>query len=103
MKKEFIADIKSYTEQHVKDPQVGDHFTEHFGSVALIEARNGDALMVRRTRIGGTKYHPEKEWGDPEPMMVDEFVKWASYGHGVEGYWIELIPPVWPDELMAGG
>lgn len=91
--------MHAYTNKHVKDPQPGDHFTEMFGSVAYIEARNGDALIVKRTAIK----KGEKCWGDDEPMTVAEFVRRASYGGGTPGYWLQLWPPQIPKQLLEGG
>jgi hypothetical protein len=99
MKQQHIEAMERYTHKHVRDPQPGDHFTEHCGSVALIESREGTRLMVRRTvfRRG------VKAWGEPEHMSVPEFIRWASYGGTNPGYWLELWPPSWPKELMEGG
>lgn len=94
----YIKRMDEYTDQHVRDPQPGDHFTEHLGSVAYIEAREGKRVTLKRTAIINGK----KDWGPTETISVDEFIKWASYGT-IPGYWLELCPPQWPEELLAGG
>lgn len=75
MTPEQIERMKRYTDKHVRDPQPGDHFTEMCGSVAYIDSREGDNLMVRKTSTCG----PDKGWTMPARMTVAEFIKWASY------------------------
>jgi hypothetical protein len=91
--------MKRYTHDHVHDPQPGDHFTEMLGSVAYIEARDRHKVTLRRTNVAGG----HKGWGPTETIPVSEFVRWASYGHGVPGYWLTLYPPQWSPELLEGG
>ncbi len=78
--------IKAHTHERVQNPQEGDHFTEHMGSVALITKRCGDAVWVARPQ------YDKSEWGKPELMSVEDWIKWASYG-SIPGYWLECIPP----------
>lgn len=90
--------IREYTAKHMDDPQPGDHFTEMCGSVAYIEARDGDNLTVLRTKVKDG----QPCWGEPEQMTIAEFKRWASYD-GIPGYWLELIPPIMPAEMLVGG
>lgn len=87
MKADAVGRVDRYTHLRVTDPQPGDHFTEMCGSVALIEARDGDLLTVRKPD------RKKGEWGEPEEMTLAAFKKWASYGHGTPGYWLECYPP----------
>lgn len=94
-----IERMRQYTDKHVRDPQPGDHFTEMLGSVAYIEARLGN--MVTLKKMNCARGH--KGWGRSEIMPVSEFVRWASYGGTIPGYWLELFPPRFPKELLEGG
>lgn len=98
MTRKQIEHMNRYTDKHVRDPQPGDHFTEQLGSVAYIDSRDGDNLMVRKISTCG----PDKGWTVPSRMTVAEFIKWASYG-SIPGYWLEIWPPSFPKELLEGG
>lgn len=96
MNNHHIERMKRYTDEHVRNPQPDDHFTDQFCSVAFIEERHGDIVMVAK---------PIREanvFGKAEPMLVADFIKWASYKSS-PGYWLELWPPSFPKELLEGG
>lgn len=88
MTREQIQKLAAYTERRVRDPQPGDHFTEHFGSVALIVSRNGGAVTGSKTKI----VDREKIWTEPQETTVNEFIKWAS-DDGISGFWLDCFPP----------
>lgn len=99
MNKAERARMKEYTNERVRDPQPGDHFTEMLGSVAFIEDRSGDVITLRRPHK-----HKAGEWGPSEHMSVREFIDWASY-KTIPGYWLQCWPPNsdWPSEVLSGG
>lgn len=87
--------IQAYTAKRILDPQPGDHFTEMLGSVAYIEERKGNNLLVLRTEIKGR----ERGWDKGTKMTLAEFFKWV----GGNTPWCEIYPPVFPKQLLEGG
>lgn len=89
-----IDHMERYTLEHLADPRMGDHFTDHFSSVAYIESRHGDCVMVAK---------PDRKrnvFAEPEPMTVKALRDWLC----PDGKpWVELWPPAAPKELLEGG
>jgi hypothetical protein len=94
MTREQIEYMKRYTEQHLTDPQMGDHFTDHLSSVAFVESRHGPCVMVAKPD------HAKRVFKEPEPMTLEAFREWLSPKGRT---WVELWPPAAPKELMEGG
>lgn len=94
MTREQIEHMKRYTERHLADPREGDHFTDHLCSVAFIESRHGDCVMVAKPD------HKRNVFADAEPMTVKAFREWLCHDGKP---WVELWPPAQPKELLEGG
>ena len=94
MTREQIEHMKRYTEQHVLDPQMGDHFTDHMSSVAYVESRHDQCVRVAKP------CHEAKVFHKAAPMTLEAFREWLSPKGRT---WVELWPPAAPKQLLEGG
>lgn len=100
MTPEAIEEWTAHTLMMLHSPKQGDHFTEHFGSVCLVEHRIGGVVAVRFPD------QAKKEWGPPVVMRVRELRERLTYKTGsVQGKpWVEgWRKGLCPRAIQSGG